>query len=223
MEITSSVHVIPSGFVNVYLIVEAEGLTLIDTGLARNARRILAYIAGLGRQPGDLRRIVITHADGDHVGCLAALKAATGARACASRLEAEAIAAGRASRELKVRGLRKLLLSLLSPLFKARPAEVDEILADGQELPVLGGLRVVETPGHTPGHVSLFAPSVGVLFGGDSMVSENISLRVSRGMNTWDEAKAKESVRRQAALGARIVCVGHGPVVREAGRRFPQV
>ena len=223
MEITSSVHVIPSGFVNVYLIVEAEGLTLIDTGLARNERRILAYIAGLGRQPGDLRRIVITHADGDHVGCLAALKAATGARACASRLEAEAIAAGRASRELKVRGLRKLLLSLLSPLFKARPAEVDEILADGQELPVLGGLRVVETPGHTPGHVSLFAPSVGVLFGGDSMVSENISLRVSRGMNTWDEAKAKESVRRQAALGARIVCVGHGPVVREAGRRFPQV
>ena len=223
MEIASNVHVIPSGFVNVYLIVEAEGLTLIDTGLARNERRILAYIAGLGRRPGDLRRIVITHADGDHVGCLAALKAATGARACASRLEADAIAAGRASRELKVSGLQKLLMRPLSRLFKAQPASVDEILADGQELPVLGGLRIVETPGHTPGHVSLFAPAVGVLFGGDSMVSENGGLRASRGMNTWDEAKAKESVRRQAALGARIVCVGHGPVVRDAGGKFPQV
>src|SRR4030067_793773 len=107
MEIASNVHVIPSGFVNVYLIVEAGGLTLIDTGLARNERRILAYIAELDRRPGDMLRIVITHSDGDHVGCLAALKAATGARACASRLEADAIAAGRASRELKARGLQQ--------------------------------------------------------------------------------------------------------------------
>ena len=223
MEIIPNVHLIPSRIVNVYLIVEADGLTLIDTGLARNDKKIMGYIGTLGRPSSHLRRIVITHADGDHVGSLAALKAATGARVYASRIEADAIAVGRASRELKVRGLQKRLMRLLAPLFKARPASVDEILSEGQELPVLGGLRVVETPGHTPGHVSLFAPSVGILFGGDSMVSDNGALRGSRGFNTWDETKAKESVRKQAALGARIVCVGHGPVVTDAGGKFPQV
>jgi hypothetical protein len=55
------------------------------------------------------------------------------------------------------------------------------------------------------------------------MVSSGGALRESRGMNTWDEQLAIESVRRQAALGARIVCVGHGPVVTEAAGKFPRV
>ncbi len=57
---------------------------------------------------------------------------------------------------------------------------MDEILKDGQTLPVLGGLRVVETPGHTPGHISLFAPAVGMLFCGDSMVTDENGIRGSR-------------------------------------------
>lgn len=80
MEIKPNVHVIPGGIVNVYLIVESDGLTLIDTGLSGNARTVLKYITGLGKQPADLKRIILTHSDGDHVGALAALKAATGAR-----------------------------------------------------------------------------------------------------------------------------------------------
>jgi hypothetical protein len=55
------------------------------------------------------------------------------------------------------------------------------------------------------------------------MVSEKSGLRVSRGMNTWAEAKAKEAVKIQAALGAEIVCVGHGPVVTNAAGEFPIV
>jgi glyoxylase-like metal-dependent hydrolase (beta-lactamase superfamily II) len=223
MQIVPDVHLIPSSFVNCYLLVDAGGLTLIDTGLPGNRNNVLNYIADAGRAPDEVRRILITHADGDHVGCLAALKEATGARVFASPIEARAIAAGRSSRELKTRGVQKLLGKLVGLALKAKPVPVDEMLADAQELPVWGGLRVVETPGHTPGHISLFAPSAGVLFAGDSMVSENGALRESRGFNTWDEAKAIESVRRQAALGARIVCVGHGPVVRDAAGKFPAV
>ena len=55
-------------------------------------------------------------------------------------------------------------------------------LSDGQILPVLGGLRVIETLGHTPGHISLFAPSAGILFCGDSIVSsEDWAARLQRG------------------------------------------
>jgi glyoxylase-like metal-dependent hydrolase (beta-lactamase superfamily II) len=154
---------------------------------------------------------------------LAALKAASGARVYASPVEAEAIAAGRMSRELRLRGIYKWLFAAAAPLFKFKPVAVDERLADGQVLPVLGGLRVVATPGHTPGHISLYAPAVGVLFVGDSLVSERDGLRPSRGANTWDEAQALESVRLQAALGAHVVCPAHGPVVNNAIGKFPLV
>jgi glyoxylase-like metal-dependent hydrolase (beta-lactamase superfamily II) len=223
MEVTTNVHVIPSRIVNAYLIVDPDGLTLIDTGLARNGKRILSYITGLGYSPRDLERIVITHADGDHVAGLAALKAASGAYVYASPVEAEAIAAGRMSRELKLRGIYKGLFALAAPLFKVKPVAVDERVADGQVLPALGGLRVVATPGHTPGHISLYAPAAGVLFVGDSMVSERDGLRPSRGANTWDKSQALESVRLQAALGARVVCPAHGPVVHNAIGKFPEV
>jgi glyoxylase-like metal-dependent hydrolase (beta-lactamase superfamily II) len=115
------------------------------------------------------------------------------------------------------------MFAITGLFFRARPARVDELLSDGQVLPVLGGLRVVETPGHTPGHVSFFAPAAGVLFVGDSLVAEATGLRGSTGMNTWDQAKADESVRKQAALGARLVCPGHGPVVPDAAGKFPQL
>lgn len=215
MEISPNVHLIPSRIVNVYLILDADGLTLIDTGLAGNAKNVLKYIVSLGKQPSDLKRIIITHSDGDHVGALAALKAATGARVYASPIEAQAIEAAHPSRDLKMIGVQALLLKYVAgPLFKAKPVHVDELINDGDVLPVLGGLRVVATIGHTPGHISLYASAAKILFGGDSMVSGKTGLHASRGMTTWDEAKAQEAAKIQVALGAEMVCVGHGPVVR---------
>ena len=62
-------------------------------------------------------------------------------------------------------------MAVVRRFFKAKPLQVDEILREGQKLDVLGGLEVLETPGHTPGHISLFSPSTGILFVGDSIVS----------------------------------------------------
>jgi glyoxylase-like metal-dependent hydrolase (beta-lactamase superfamily II) len=221
MEIIPNVHLLSSMAVNFFLIVDPDGLTLVDAGAPRSQRKVFKYIARLGYAPGDLRRVLITHTDGDHVGGLAALKAASGARVYASPIEAEAMAAGRKSREFNLRGWKKLLLSSMFSFFKAQPVSADEHLSDGQVLPILGGLRVVETPGHTPGHLSFFAPSAGVLFTGDSIRSERAGLVVSSGWNTWDEEQARASAQAQAALGARWVCSGHGPVVEEA--EFPSL
>jgi glyoxylase-like metal-dependent hydrolase (beta-lactamase superfamily II) len=223
MEILPNVHLIPNIVANPYLLIDPDGLTLIDAGLPGSHRKILRYMSDLGYAPADLKRILITHADFDHIGGLAALKAATGARIFASPVEAQAMAEGHSSRPLKPRRrVTKLLFDLMTRLFKPASIQVDELLSDGQILPILGGLGVVETPGHTPGHISLFLPSSGVLFCGDSIVSGETGLRGSRGANNWDQAKSDESVRKQAALGAHILCSGHGPVVMDAAGKFPQ-
>jgi glyoxylase-like metal-dependent hydrolase (beta-lactamase superfamily II) len=223
MQILKNVHQIPGVIANAYLLVDPDGLTLIDTGLPRSERKILAFMARLGYAPGDLKRILITHADVDHFGSLAALAAATAASTYASAIEAEAIAAGRSSREIAPAGssLRSLLFSLLRPFMKAQPFQVEQVVGDGAILPVLGGLRAVDSSGHTPGHLSWYAPAAGVLFCGDSMVSDTAGLHGSRPGLTADQGKAQEAVKRQAALGARIVCPGHGPVIRDAAGKFP--
>ncbi len=223
MKITDNIHVVPEVRANPYLIVDPDGLTLIDTGLPGNDKKILAYVANLGKSPADIRRIILTHADLDHVGSLSALYHATGARTYASQIEADAIAAGKPSRPIKRTGFswRRLIMTILSPFMRPKRFQVDEILKDGQVLPVAGGLRVVATPGHTPGHISLYAPASGVLFCGDSMVTEPNVIHGSRPALTWDDAKARESEKKQARLGARIVCSGHGPVVLDAAGKFP--
>jgi glyoxylase-like metal-dependent hydrolase (beta-lactamase superfamily II) len=223
MKIIDNVFIVPGVMANPYIIVDIDGLTIIDVGLPRSEKKILAYVAGLDKSARDVKRIILTHSDLDHVGSLTALQKATGARTYAGKIEADFIAAGKPSREINPSGfsLRRILFALMRPFFKAAPFQVDEILADGQTLPVLGGLRMLDTAGHTPGHISLFAPAVGILFCGDSMVSDDEGLYGSRSGVTWDEAKAKEAVRKQAALGARIVCPGHGPVVMDAAGKFP--
>jgi glyoxylase-like metal-dependent hydrolase (beta-lactamase superfamily II) len=218
MKIIDNVFVVPGVVANPYILVDADGLTVIDAGLPRSERKILAYVASLGKSAREVKRIILTHSDLDHVGGLAALHKSTGARTYASKIEADAIAAGKPSRQIKPSGfsVMRLMFTLVRPFMKATPFHVDEILRDGQTLPVLGGLHVVETAGHTPGHISLFAPAVGVLFCGDSLVTDENGIHGSRSGLTWDDAKAKEAVRKQSALGARIVCSGHGPVVMDA-------
>jgi glyoxylase-like metal-dependent hydrolase (beta-lactamase superfamily II) len=223
MKIIDNVFVVPGVVANTYILVDDDGLTIIDAGLPRSEKKILAYVASLGKSASDIKRIILTHSDLDHVGALAALQKATGARTYASQIEADAISTGKPSRQINPSGfsLRRILFTLIGPFFKATPVQVDEILAGDQILPMLGSLYVVETPGHTPGHISLFAPAVGVLFCGDSMVTDENGIRGSRPGVTWDEARAKASVQKQAELGASIVCSGHGPVVKDATGKFP--
>ena len=224
MKVIDNVYVVSGVTANSYILVEPDGLTIIDTGLPYSEKTILKYITSKGWAAQDIKRILITHADLDHYGCLAALQKESGARTFASRVEAEAIAEGQSSRPIDRNGnntLQRLLIVFFSRIMKATPFQIDEILAEGQTLPVLGGLQVVETPGHSPNHISFFAPSVRVLFCGDSMKSDDKRLYTSRSRNNWDQDMAKASVRKQAGLGAQIVCPGHGPVVRDADHKFP--
>ncbi len=214
MKIAENIHIVPGVVGNSYLLVDSDGLTLIDTGIPGSAIKILNFIKRMGYAKKDLNRILLTHADWDHAGSVARLKRVTSARVYASLYEARAVASGRFPRSLRTDNLfYKPIFALAEGLGRVSPAHVDETLSDGQVLPVLDGLCVVDTKGHTPGHLSFFAPSAGILFSGDSILSRKDHLVGSHGSVTWDQEKANASVLKQLALRARIVCSGHGAVV----------
>jgi glyoxylase-like metal-dependent hydrolase (beta-lactamase superfamily II) len=223
MEIVQNIHLIPNIIANPFLIIDSDGLTLIDTGIPGSEKKILKYIAETGHKSTDLKHILITHADFDHTGGLAALKKTSGAPVYASEIESKAIATGWSSRYPKPNNLKtRIMYALAFPFTKTTPVQVENYLRDGQMLDILGGLQVVSTPGHTPGHLSFFIPSTKVLFTGDSIFSDHDQLFKSVEDNTWDQVKAVASVRKQVALDASIVCPGHGSVVREAAGKYPQ-
>jgi glyoxylase-like metal-dependent hydrolase (beta-lactamase superfamily II) len=141
---------------------------------------------------------------------LAALQKVIQADTFANQVEAEAIRTGSSSRKLHPAGVQKLLYNLVSPLMKSKPARVDQYLLHGQVFPILGSLQVINTPGHTPGHISLFSPSTGILFAGDSINVADRKLGPSSSGNTWDPRQAEQSFQTQIKLDPIIVCAGHG-------------
>ena len=223
MKIIDQVFLVPGVMANSYILADPDGLTVIDTGMPHSEKKTLEYITHWNWSPRDIKRILITHADLDHYGCLAALQQASGACTYAGRIEAEAMAKGRSSRPVdrSVGRFQRFMIHMMGSLLKATPIQVDEILAEGQVLPVLGGLQVLSTAGHSPDHLSFYSATAGILFCGDSMKSNANGLRVSRSRNNWNQPMAEASAKKQAALQAHIVCPGHGPVVREAESKFP--
>jgi glyoxylase-like metal-dependent hydrolase (beta-lactamase superfamily II) len=219
LEVANGVYQIPNSFVNLYLIVEADGLTLIDAGLAKSGPKVaLEAITKLGREPKALKRILFTHSDPDHTGGAAELKQISGSSLQASAHEASMMAQGKPGRPANNAFVR-LMVGLMMPRITHQAADVT--LEDGQEIPVLGGLRVINTPGHTPGHVSFYSSSQKILFAGDSMRSANDKLSFGAGPFTWNLEAGIQSVQKQAKLEVDLVCCGHGPVVRGPEIVFP--
>jgi glyoxylase-like metal-dependent hydrolase (beta-lactamase superfamily II) len=207
-------HIVPglhsfTGLVvgRVYLIEDPDGLTLIDSSLPPAADRIIHQLGAMGRKPGDVKRILITHAHPDHVGGLPKLKQATGAQVIASELEKPVIE-GKMPVPRRPSGLRP-------PSTTIKPTPVDRVVKDGDVLSeVMAGLQVVFTPGHAPGHIAFWQPQQRILFCGD-VIFHVAGLRLPFAMLTVDMAENKRSIRRLAGLEASIVCFGHGEPVTQ--------
>ena len=206
------IYRLKNSFVNLYLIDEPDGLTLIDTGIARSGPKlVLQKMSELGRQPGDLKRILITHADPDHTGGAAELRTKTGAILYASAIEKPAIERGGTSREIRGNALTKAIFGAMGKyLMPTPPVPVDKVLTDGQVLPILGGLQVIATPGHTPGHVSFYSPLQRTMIAGDAWNASTGRLQFRPAPVHWDYEIGCESVKKLERLGAQTIWCGHG-------------
>ncbi|MGR6320482.1 MBL fold metallo-hydrolase [Micromonospora soli] len=154
--------------VNSYAFVDDDGsVTLVDCGMRRAPARIVRGLAAIGKTPADVTRIVLTHAHADHAGGAAELARRTGAPVAAHRADVPYAESGRVPPQGGGNTVGRLLTRLAGGRFPA--VAVAQPLTDGDVLPVGGGLRVVHTPGHSPGHVSLLHEPTRVLVTGDAL------------------------------------------------------
>jgi glyoxylase-like metal-dependent hydrolase (beta-lactamase superfamily II) len=156
----------------------------------------------------------VTHAHGDHAGCVAELARHTGAQVLAHR---DAVPYLERTASLPYTTFLQRLVFWLSErvMSKFEPCKVDRLLQDGDIVQALGGLRVIHVPGHTPGSIALYQPERQILFCGDVFFhnSPKKGLWVSPAIISVDAAQAQKSARKLAALRVETLCVSHGALI----------
>jgi glyoxylase-like metal-dependent hydrolase (beta-lactamase superfamily II) len=186
--------------VKAHLVLEDQ-LSLIDCGYAGSERRIEQEIQRRGRAISELRRVVVTHGHPDHAGSARAL-AASGASVLIHPADAENLRTTWA--EALARPTRGRIFAAMTP---ALPTF--EPIEDGDVLPMLGGLRVIHTPGHTPGSVCLYGARDRVLFVGDVLQRRFGRVSFASGLYSDDPAAARRAVKRLAELDVERVVFSH--------------
>jgi glyoxylase-like metal-dependent hydrolase (beta-lactamase superfamily II) len=205
----------PASLINTFAFVDDDGqVTLVDAGVKRAAKRIVAGLVHLGSNPSEVTRIIATHAHFDHVGGLNDIHGRTGARVAVHERDAAYVREGKAP----VLDSKMWLGRLLRHGPRSTPTQVDEELTDSQVVDVGGGLRVLHTPGHTPGHVALLHEPSGVLITGDAIW--NMARRM-----TWpvkalctDFAMTQQTAHVLAEVDYDVVAFTHGPEIRDNAR-----
>jgi glyoxylase-like metal-dependent hydrolase (beta-lactamase superfamily II) len=205
------------GRVHAYLFEQDRELTLVDTLFDADGELVLDCIRRIGRSPGNLKHIALTHAHRSHLGGLARLKRLTGALVCAHEWEADIIAGERLAQPVSLRPqgpLSTYPMRIGLALGRPRhvPCPVDRSLREGDQV---GPLRVVHIPGHTPGHLAFHWEQRGVLAVGDAVATWP---RIDAGWPGFNlnEGQYRASLKRLAQIEAEVIAVGHGEPLRES-------
>lgn len=205
-------------FVNSFVFEEPDGrVSLVDTGLrGMGPRRITAGLASLGKTPDDIARIVLTHVHFDHAGGAAGMVQASGGDLLVHEHDAPAMEEGLAPRYERDGIAGTLMNALLRK--RLQPCSVDHGYAEGDFLDVGGGLRVLHTPGHTPGHCSLLHERTGVLITGDAIF--NWKHRPSWPFRIFcsNVPQSRQTAERLGEADYETAAFTHGPEIRGNAR-----
>jgi len=220
IQITENVFQLTLPIVNVFLVDHLAGLILIDTGPQGSRDLIFEGIRHIGKQPEDLKYIILTHAHYDHSGSLAAILEVADVPVYASALCAEMIKKGIAFQPeskflafllklVTLFGIIRLRFAFVQPIKSAV-----KIVQEGGQIPGANGLQVINAPGHTADQIALFYPvKEALLFAADSVENTN-KLKLPY---AYQFAKISwQTFKKLAAFPFDIAVFGHGRAVSKS-------
>jgi glyoxylase-like metal-dependent hydrolase (beta-lactamase superfamily II) len=221
MRLAPSLHLIGSYIVNSYLVEEAGQVTIVDAGLPGYWRDLPAELEAMGRTIEDVRAVVLTHGDTDHVGFAERLRRERGVPVYVHELDAarargEVKKPGSGWGPIKIRPLLGFLVySGLRGGLRVPPLKEVVMFGDGATLDVPGAPRIVHLPGHTPGSVAIHVPGVDAVFLGDAMTTRSVltgEVGPRLAPFTLEKDQALASLAKLDGIDATWALPGHGEV-----------
>jgi|HubBroStandDraft_1064217.scaffolds.fasta_scaffold52071_2 glyoxylase-like metal-dependent hydrolase (beta-lactamase superfamily II) len=205
-----------SSAINSYAVLDDDGtLALIDAGLKGAPKRLLAALSLIGKRPADVSKILLTHAHFDHVGGAATMRQHTGAPVHIGEHDASFLREGKRPPIDTSRPLGKVFTYFGT---KVPSCEVDGMLKEGDVVPVGGGIRVLHTPGHSPGHCSFLFERSGILVTGDSIFNWRNKMAYSTAAFCSNFALSKDTAERLGEVDYEVVAFTHGPEIKDNAR-----
>ena len=235
-EVADGVYQLCSTMTNMYLIEDDDGLTLVDAGVPAQMELLRAGLERIGAEITDIKAVILTHVDPDHVGLAEPL-----------RREGIPVWVPEEGYETALEGVGKPPLALfffmwrpafarfIRALMKAGMTDAEPIaeantFTDGQVLDVPGQPEVIQTPGHRKEHCSFWLPDRRILFAGDALITMDIMSGKAvapepvRGGNlfNFDKGQQMDSARKLATLGHVTLLPGHvQPWEGDLGELYP--
>jgi glyoxylase-like metal-dependent hydrolase (beta-lactamase superfamily II) len=232
LEITAHFWLGPST-IHPVLIWDEETVVLVDTGYPGQLPLIREGMEKAGVPLHKLNKVILTHQDLDHIGSLPSILQEVPHKVDVLANELERPYIEGEKRLLKI--TEEVLAQLdslpeewragVKRLFANPPrANVDKTVADGEELPYGGGITVVDTPGHTPGHISLYHQKSKTLIAGDAMTVADGQLFGPDSQHTYDMKLAVQSLKRLARYDIeRVICYHGGLYEGNANKRIAEL
>jgi glyoxylase-like metal-dependent hydrolase (beta-lactamase superfamily II) len=219
MKLAPNLHRIGNDIVAAYLVEAEGGLTLIDSGVSGQWSDLQAELKDMGRSVGDIRGLILTHGDTDHVGFAERLRRDHGVpvyvgEADAPRARGEVRKGNAGSGPMKIGPLLRFMW-YAGRKGGMRTTWVKEVtpVRDGDVLDLPGSPRIVTIPGHTPGSIAVHVPDVDAVFVGDALTTGHV-LTGATGPQpapfTLEKEQAIASLAKLEGLGVSWVLPGHG-------------
>ncbi len=211
IEITPNVYQFTRGVNQFLLKTGPNELTLIDTGMPGATKITLEAVTTMGYEPAAVKHILVSHSDLDHIGSLAGIKTATGATVYAGA-ETKAYIENRTPPPHIPPPLSWMMW--LATKLTLKSATVDHVFADGDTLPIGGGIQTIHAPGHTSDNFAFYWIAEGVLLAPDLLFHNAPDLTLTPSAISWRKDMAVASAKKVLALDPAVICVGHGGAVR---------
>lgn len=210
--------------INPTLLCDKDSLILIDTAFPGQLHQIREAVEKEGIPFNKLNTIILTHQDIDHIGSASDILRNIPRMVKVLTHEEERAYINGEKKPVKIAQLEdrldylpdniKIVYEKLKVGFEHSRINVDKTLIDGEELPYLGGITIVYTPGHTPGHICLYLNKWKILIAGDILsVKEGLLVKTDKDINFDNELNIK-SIKKLMKYDIETVICYHGGIYK---------